>query len=173
MSLFLGNILYRVWLLRHPVLTLCDPLDCSPPGSSVHGIFQARILEWIANSSSRGSSWPKDRTHVSCISCIGGQVLYHLSHQGSPHILLYLQVKEHYTCRWEGCSRWRWHMNTCGWFVLMYGRNQHNIVKQISCNKKFFKVVYMKEKMIKQKWWDANNWGIYMKGLWEFFVILL
>ena len=47
--------------------TLCDPVDCSPPGSSVHGIFQARVLEWIAISFSRGSSWPRDWTQVSCI----------------------------------------------------------------------------------------------------------
>ena len=45
----------------------CDPMDCSLPGSSVHGIFQARILEWVAISSSRGSSQPRDRTLVSCI----------------------------------------------------------------------------------------------------------
>ena len=45
-------------------LTLCDPVDCSPPGSSVHGIFQARILEWVAISFSRGSSQPRDQTQV-------------------------------------------------------------------------------------------------------------
>ena len=54
--------------------TLCDPVDCSPLGSSVHGIFQARILEWAAMLSSRGSSQPKDQTWV---SCIGRLVLYH------------------------------------------------------------------------------------------------
>ena len=43
-------------------------MDCSPPGSSVHGIFQARILQWVAISFSRGSFWPKDRTWVSCIA---------------------------------------------------------------------------------------------------------
>ena len=48
--------------------TLCHPMDGSPPGSSVHGIFQARVLEWIAISSSRGSSWPSDGTQVSCIA---------------------------------------------------------------------------------------------------------
>ena len=48
--------------------TLCDPVDYSPPGSSVHGILQARILEWVAISFSRGSSWPKDRTQVSHIA---------------------------------------------------------------------------------------------------------
>ena len=44
--------------------TLCNPLDCSPPGSSVHGILQARILEWVAIPSSKTSSWPKDRIWV-------------------------------------------------------------------------------------------------------------
>ena len=48
--------------------TLCDPMDCSPPGSSVHGILQARILEWVAMPSSRGSSQPRDLTGVSCIA---------------------------------------------------------------------------------------------------------
>ena len=48
-------------------LTLCDPMDCSLPGSSVHGILQARMLEWIAISFSKGSSWPRDRTQVSRI----------------------------------------------------------------------------------------------------------
>ena len=52
-------------------LTLCNPKDCSPPGSSLHGIFQAIILEWVAISYSRGSTPPRNQTHVSCISCIG------------------------------------------------------------------------------------------------------
>ena len=49
-------------------LTLCYPMDCSPPGSSVHGIFLARILEWVAIYFSRGSSQPRDQTQVSCIA---------------------------------------------------------------------------------------------------------
>ena len=56
-----------VWLF-------CNPMDCSPPGSSVHGISQARILEWVAVSFSRLCSWPRDRTSV---SCIGRQILFH------------------------------------------------------------------------------------------------
>ena len=52
-------------------LTLCDPMDCSLPGSSVHGILQARILKWVIMPSSRGSSWPSDWTHISDVSCIG------------------------------------------------------------------------------------------------------
>ena len=63
---------------------LCDPMDCSPSDSSVHGILQARILEWIAIPFSRGSSWPRDRTHISYVSYIGRQILYPLSHLGSP-----------------------------------------------------------------------------------------
>ena len=57
--------------------TLCGPMDCSLSGSFVHGIFQARILEWIAISSSRKSSQLRDETLVSCISCIDRQILYH------------------------------------------------------------------------------------------------
>ena len=70
--------------------TLYNPMDCSSPGSSVHGISQARILEGVAISSSRGSSQPRDQTCISCVSCIGRQVLYHrgtweslLAEQGS------------------------------------------------------------------------------------------
>ena len=62
------QMLSRVWL--------CDPTDCSPKGSSVHGIFQARILEWVV-SFSRGSSQPRDRTCIACVFCIGRQIIYH------------------------------------------------------------------------------------------------
>ena len=58
-------------------LTLCNPMDSSLPGSSVHGISQARILEWVAISFSQRSSRPRDQTHVSYVFCIGKQVLYH------------------------------------------------------------------------------------------------
>ena len=49
-------------------LILWDAMDCSLPGSCVHGTFQARVLEWVALSFSRGSSWPRDQTLVSCIA---------------------------------------------------------------------------------------------------------
>ena len=61
--------------------TLCDPMDYSPPGSSVHGILQPRILEWVAMPSSRGSSCPGIEP-ASVVSCIGRQVLYHECHLG-------------------------------------------------------------------------------------------
>ena len=57
--------------------TLCDTIDCSPPGSSVPGILQARILEWATIPFSRGSSRPRDGTHVSYVSYIDRKVLYH------------------------------------------------------------------------------------------------
>ena len=57
---------FVVWLLSH-VCLFCDPMDCNPPGSSVHGILQARILEWVAISFSRGSSQSRDWVQVSCL----------------------------------------------------------------------------------------------------------
>ena len=54
--------------VTHSCLTLCNPMDCNPPSSSVHGILQARILDWAAISFSRRSSRPRDRTQVSCIA---------------------------------------------------------------------------------------------------------
>ena len=58
---------YCCYFVAQLCLTLCDPKDCSPPGSSVHGILQARTLEWVAISFSRGSSQPRDQAYISCI----------------------------------------------------------------------------------------------------------
>ena len=65
-------ILFVYMLVAQLCLTLCDPKDCSPPGSSVHGILQARMLEWVAIPFSRASSWPRDQT---CISSMAGRFL--------------------------------------------------------------------------------------------------
>ena len=76
-------------LVRYVASVVCDRLCVtpwtSPPGSSVHGIFQARVLEWVAMLSSRVVSQPRDQTHISYVSCIGRQVLYLQCHQGSPN----------------------------------------------------------------------------------------
>ena len=64
-----------VCLLSHA--RLCETMDCSPPGSSVHGIFQARILKQVAIFSPRGSSRPKDQIHISRVFCIACRFLYH------------------------------------------------------------------------------------------------
>ena len=57
----------------------CIPMDCSPPGFSICGIFHARKLEWISISSYRESSWLRSQSHTSCFSCIDRQILYHLA----------------------------------------------------------------------------------------------
>ena len=67
-----------------------NPMDCNPSGSSVRGIFQATILEWVAVSSFRGSSQPRDQTHVSCIFCIDRWSLYHWTTWNSE-MFLYLR----------------------------------------------------------------------------------
>ena len=69
---------YCSCLVAELCLTLCDPMDCIPPGSSVHGISQARKMEWAVISFSTGSSQPRDCAHV---SYIGRWILHHLSHQ--------------------------------------------------------------------------------------------
>ena len=61
-------LLGNTWDITHLYLTLCDPMDCSPPGSSVHETLQARVLEWVAIPFSKVSSWPSDRTWVSHIA---------------------------------------------------------------------------------------------------------
>ena len=72
--------------------TPCDPMDCSPP---VHGIFQARILEWGAIFYSRGSSQPRDQAYVSCVSYTGRQILYH---SATWEVLLHCHPKWLYHC---------------------------------------------------------------------------
>ena len=71
----------KQYVLRAQLLqscpALCYPIDCSPPGSSVHGILQAKILEWAAMPSSGCSSWPRDQTHIFYVSWVGRWILYH------------------------------------------------------------------------------------------------
>ena len=70
-------VILSICLYTQLPLILCNPLDCSPPGSFIHGIFQARALEWVAIPSSRESTWFRDWISISCISCIGRWILYH------------------------------------------------------------------------------------------------
>ena len=65
-------------------LALYDPMDCSPPASSVHEIFEARILEWVSISYSRVSSWLRDQTHISCISWVGRWIFHLLATWEAP-----------------------------------------------------------------------------------------
>ena len=84
--------------------TLCNPMDCSLPGSFVHGILQARILQWVCHLFSRGSSQPREWTHVSCISFLGRRILYRWAtwealsienHTGPPSLSMFLSGDIH------------------------------------------------------------------------------
>ena len=77
-------------LVAQSCLTLCHPMDCSPPGSSVHGILQARILEWAAMPSYRGSFQPRDQTHSSRGPCIAGRFFTTELPSTTPH-----EIKRH------------------------------------------------------------------------------
>ena len=106
-TLFLFPYIYMhvcVKLLQS-FLTLCNPMDLSPPRSSVHGIFQTIILEWVDMPSSKGSSWPRDWKCISYVSCIGRCVLYHGHHLGSPplHIYSSSNIQTHSWQRWCTC----------------------------------------------------------------------
>ena len=116
----------RKWVagLRAPVWTYredcSDTLDCSPPGSSDYGISQARMLEWVAISSSNRSYWPRDRNCVSCSSCIGRQILYHWATreaQYTPHLVKSVQDLRLCSQAFRNCGQWginaRWIMR-CG-----------------------------------------------------------
>ena len=115
---------------------LCDPIDCSPPGSSVHGILQARILECVALASSRGSSQPRDQTHISYVSCIGRRVFffYHWCHLGSQLKLVIVYVFSSSglnrkntvsTSREKNCIKERW---TLLIEILMTGHTLANYI---------------------------------------------
>ena len=81
----LGKPEQTICMCAQSCLILWDPRNCSPPGSSLHGIFQAIILEWVATSYSRGPSFTSNQTCISCTSCIGREILYHLHHLGNPY----------------------------------------------------------------------------------------
>ena len=86
-------------------LTLWNPMGCRLPGSSDHGILQAKILEWVAMLSSRGSSQPRDWTHIFYMSFIGWQILCHLRHQESPMSLNHTQVNnKNWWVKWRMCE---------------------------------------------------------------------
>ena len=99
--------------LLQPCLTLCDPMDCSLQDFSVHGILQARILEWVAMPSSRGSSQTRDRTWVSCIA--GGFLMHWATRKA-----LWNPVR--FGKSWFGVSFWEWLGSGCSYtwkfFVL-------------------------------------------------------
>ena len=88
---------------------LCNPMDYSPPDSSVHGILQARMLEWVAMPSSKGYSWPRDGTHISCGSCIAGRFFTTSATWEAPsrrEIGPYFRLLLLRECLWEQRKKW-------------------------------------------------------------------
>ena len=90
------------WVCRpRSPIWLCGPVDCGPPGSSVHGILQAGILEWVAMSFSRGSSWPRDPTRVSRIA----DGFFTIWATGEAHFIVKWKVKKEVgNCAFKACQ---------------------------------------------------------------------
>ena len=103
--------------------TLCRPVDCSPPGSSVHGILQARILEWVAMPSSRGSFLPRDQTCGSCIA--SGFFTAETSGKPTQNRISSLEIKNSITCQQLYKQKIRWLVNLFLWlFITSLGCGQ-------------------------------------------------
>ena len=107
-------------------LTLRNARDCSPLDTSIHGIFQARILEWVAIFYSRGSSWPRNWTCISCDFCIGRQILHHwvtweaLQCNSQPQIYLdYYMYARSIVCVTVVCNAMR-QKYFCWYFIPFY-----------------------------------------------------
>ena len=107
-------------------LTLCDPLDCSPPDSFIHGILQGRMLVCVAISFSRGPFWPMDQTQA---SWIGRQILYCLSSQGSPSWNL-----EDTNCKYLSLRTIFLKNQYGGNWLLLICRNMNYLPKSVSGN---------------------------------------
>ena len=84
-------------------LTVCNPMDCSPSGSSVHGISQARTLEWVAVSSRRRSFWPRDWALVSCLLQWQADFFYHWTSREALQIGECISKQKQQRCLWEFC----------------------------------------------------------------------
>ena len=98
-------------------LTLCDPMGSNPSGSSVHGILQARVFEWVAMSSSRESSQTGDQTHVSCISCTAGRFFTHwVTWEALCHINLWTPFAQGFGNR--SCSKYSISIVELNWVNL-------------------------------------------------------
>ena len=82
----LSSVAHSASMRAYLCLILSNPMDCGPPDSSVHGIFQAIVLEWVPISFSKGSSQPWNRTRVSFTSYIGRQSLYHCATWEAPYV---------------------------------------------------------------------------------------
>ena len=113
--------------------TYCNAMDCSPPGCSVHGIFQARILEWVAILFFRRSSQPRAHTRVSCIFCTGRQILYHFA-------------------TWEDQKPNYWQKMNTRYIKFLHGK------KKCSKDNK----AQIKKEEIWPKWWESLSFPFHL-----------
>ena len=109
-------------LVAQPHPTLCDPMDSSSPGSSVYGIFQAWIPQWVAISYSRGPSQARDWTHFFCVSCIGRQILYYFitwDVMSGIHFKITEWGRKHTEQQWVNADNWAMNtmLSTCGYVL--------------------------------------------------------
>ena len=113
---------------------VCDHMDCSLPGFSIHGTFQTSILETVVTSFSRQSSWLRDWTRVSCVSCIGSWFLYQLNHQGSYYNNFFGRGSYSLTisCCLDISPTFQtfWGMQRCG--LCLLGRRLPHVLRPVS-----------------------------------------
>ena len=121
-----GDALTSICCLVAKRVTLCDPMDCSLSDSSVHGIFQARILGWVAISCSRGSSGSRDWTFISCFSCTDRWIPYHWATWKSALTVSYAAARNCPYSRVDRCFSFLLLKTTSRlsfllWFCLFHG----------------------------------------------------
>ena len=136
---------------------LCDPMNCCPPGSSLHWILQAKILEWVAISFSRGPCWSRDRTRVSYLSCIGRQTLYQLCHLGMMVIGNKMQFC---VCGHDTCAHTHAHSHTLA-------HTWEWVVRAVMFHRKLLGggFAWTRPGRIKGKPWAGTKWA--QKVRWE------
>ena len=143
---------------------LCNPMDCSPPGSSVHGILQARILEWVAISSFRRSSRPRDGTHFSYPSWIGRKVLQHKCHLRSLVLLVGMSIG---IVTVENCMespqkiKIEFPKNPAISLLVIYCPKMKTLIRKCVCTAKFIASLFITAKIWKQAK-IKNIWYIYI-----------
>ena len=131
---------------------LCDCTDSSSPGSSVHGIFEARTLEWAAISYPRGPSQPRDWNHVSCVSCTGSRILQHCTNKK-------VVLKGSFKTKSQAMEHWKflWHQHSnCGMNTFKSGSLKDS---QLSLNRN--KYYFNTNAFL----WDLYLWD--MQSIWS------
>ena len=144
--------------------TLCNAVDCSLPGFSFHGILQARILEWVAISSSRGSSQSRDQTRI---SCIGRSVLYPSTTWEAPNHCLPVGFLRNSAIPWQ---KWvvHLHLEQSRSFFFLPGNNYCSLVRSWSA---FCEVPILIYRILKRGLLEL--WLNIMNNVYSFIIVIL